>query len=225
MRKLNPGLIVSCQALKDEPMYGGDTIPKFALAAYLGGADGIRANTIRDINAIARKIDHKLPIIGIIKADYEDSSVYITPTLSEIKRLIKSQCDVIALDATRRPRPNGERLEDLVAYCRAHTDKPIMADIATLEEALYAEQLGFDYISSTLRSYTEETKGIVIPDLKFTKDLLEKIKKSQVIFEGGISSPEQLQEILSTGIRYVVIGGAITRPMNITKRYKKEFTI
>ena len=223
MRRLNPGLIVSCQALKDEPMYGGDTIPKFAYAALLGGANGIRANTIKDINAIAKKIDHKLPIIGIIKADYEDSSVYITPTLSEVRRLIKSECDVIALDATLRTRPNGERLEDLVRYCREHTDKPLMADIATIEEAENAERLGFDYISSTLRSYTEETKGIVIPDLKFTRGLLAKIKKSEVIFEGGISSPEQLKEILSTGVKYVVIGGAITRPMNITKRYKKEF--
>ncbi len=225
MRRLNPGLIVSCQALKDEPMYGGDTIPKFAYAALLGGANGIRANTIKDINAIAKKIDHKLPIIGIIKADYEDSSVYITPTLSEVRRLIKSECDVIALDATLRTRPNGERLEDLVRYCREHTDKPLMADIATIEEAENAERLGFDYISSTLRSYTEETKGIVIPDLKFTRDLLAKIKKSEVIFEGGISSPEQLKEILSTGVKYVVIGGAITRPMNITKRYKKEFEL
>lgn len=221
--KLQEGLIVSCQALPDEPMYGGDTIPKFAYAAFLGGASGIRANTVVDIDAIAEKIEHKLPIIGIIKADYPDSEVYITPTKAEVDALIKSQCDVIALDATLRPRPNGISLEELVHYIRAHTNKPIMADCATLEEAKNAESLGFDYISSTLRSYTAETKGIKIPDIEFTKKLLSSITKSQVIFEGGISSPQDLAEVLATGTKMVVIGGAITRPLNIVRRYMQEF--
>lgn len=204
-------------------MYGGDTIPKFAYAALLGGASGIRANTVVDIDAIAEKIKHKLPIIGIIKADYPDSEVYITPTKAEVDALIKSQCDVIALDATLRPRPNGISLEELVHYIRAHTNKPIMADCATLEEAKNAESLGFDYISSTLRSYTAETKGIKIPDIEFTKKLLSSITKSQVIFEGGISSPQDLAEVLATGTKMVVIGGAITRPLNIVRRYMQEF--
>ncbi len=221
--RLQEGLIVSCQALPDEPMYGGDTIPKFAYAALLGGASGIRANTVVDINAIAAKIEHKLPIIGIIKADYPNSEVYITPTKKEVDALVKSECDVIALDATLRKRPGGITLEELVHYIRSVTDKPIMADCATLEEAKNAERLGFDYISSTLRSYTAETKGIKIPDIAFTKELLSTIKKSQVIFEGGISSPQDLAEVLQTGVKMVVIGGAITRPLNIVKRYMQEF--
>lgn len=221
--KLKEGLIVSCQALKDEPMYGGDTIPKFAYAAYLAGASGIRANTIKDINAIYKKINGALPIIGIIKKEYEDSEVYITPTLKEVKRLINSKCDVIALDATLRKRPYDEKLDDLVKYIKENSTKYIMADCATLEEALNAQKLGFDYISSTLRSYTKETKGIRIPDIKFTRDLLFSIKHSNVIFEGGIDSPSALKEVLNTGVKYVVIGGAITRPLQITKRYLKEF--
>lgn len=221
--KLNEGLIVSCQALKDEPMYGGDTIPKFAYAAYLAGASGIRANTVKDINEIALKIDHKLPIIGIIKEVYDDSEVYITPTLKEVKELIESDCDVIALDATFRKRHNDEKLENLIRYIRENSNKYIMADCATFKEAKRAEELGFDYISSTLRSYTKETEGIKIPDIRFTNKLVANIKKSTVIFEGGIDSPQTLKKVLKTGVKFVVIGGAITRPLQITKRYLKEF--
>ncbi len=221
--KLNDGLIVSCQALKGEPMYGGDSTVKFAYAAYLAGAKGIRANSIKDINRIAKKINHKIPIIGIIKKDYEGSEVYITPTLKEVKKLIKSKCDVIALDATYRDRPNGVKLEELVNYIRNHSKKLIMADCSTLKESIDAIKLGFDYVSSTLRSYTKETKGVKIPDIEFTKELLENIDNDKVIFEGGIDSPLSLKEVLNTGVKKVVIGGAITRPLQITKRYLKEF--
>lgn len=223
MKKLEPGLIVSCQALKEEPMYGGDTIPKFAYAALLGGAKGIRANTIRDINAISRKINGSLPIIGIIKKEYSNSEVYITPTIKEVKRLIKSKCDVIALDATNRVRPNNEKLTDLVNYIKKNSSKLVMADCATYDEAIEAIKIGFDYVSSTLRSYTKETIGMIIPDIEFTKKLLENIDNNKVIFEGGIDSPQSLQQVLNTGVKYVVIGGAITRPLQITKRYIKEF--
>ncbi|MBO8427897.1 MAG: N-acetylmannosamine-6-phosphate 2-epimerase [Firmicutes bacterium] len=221
--KLNDGLIVSCQALKGEPMYGGDSTVKFAYAAYLAGAKGIRANSIKDINRIAKKINHKIPIIGIIKKDYEGSEIYITPTLKEVKKLIKSKCDVIALDATYRDRPNGVKLEELVNYIRNHSKKLIMADCSTLKESIDAIKLGFDYVSSTLRSYTKETKGVKIPDIEFTKELLENIDNDKVIFEGGIDSPLSLKEVLNTGVKKVVIGGAITRPLQITKRYLKEF--
>lgn len=223
--KLEEGLIVSCQALKDEPMYGKGIMEKFAYAAYLAGAKGIRANTVKDINGISKKLNHKLPIIGIIKKEYPDSEVYITPTLKEVKKLIKSDCDVIALDATLRKRPKGASLIALIKYIREHSNKLIMADCATLEEAINADKLGFNYVSSTLRSYTSETKGIKIPDIEFTKSLISNIKNAKVIFEGGIDSPQTLSNVLKTGVKYVVIGGAITRPLQITKRYLQELKI
>ena len=213
---LPKGLIVSCQAQKYEPLYGGDTIPKMAEAARQGGAVGIRANTVRDINAIYKHIRGSLPIIGLIKQTYQDSSVYITPTVKEVKALIRSKCDVIALDATLRPRPHGESLEELVSYVRAHSDKPLLADIATFEEAVNAEKLGFEYISTTLRSYTEETKGIEIPDFEFCGKLIKEIKKSVVVAEGGIRSFEGLRHLLDLGYDHIIIGGAITRPQQIT---------
>ena len=215
------GLVVSCQALKDEPLYGGDTIPKMALAAMRGGAVGIRANTVRDINAIHKRLKGQLPIIGLIKVVYPNSPVYITPTEKEVNALIRSKCSVIAMDATMRPRPNGVTLDELVAYARAHTDKPLMADIATYEEAMNAERLGFDYISTTMRSYTEETKGFMIPDANFCKQLLADVKNATVIAEGGINSFEALRSVLDAGVEHIIIGGAITRPMIITENFVK----
>lgn len=217
------GLVVSCQALKDEPLYGGDTIPKMAKAAQQGGAVGIRANTVRDINAIDRYLKGALPIIGLIKRVYPDSPVYITPTYKEARALIRSKCSVIALDATNRPRPDGIKTEELVRFLRDNTDKPLMADIATYDEAMAAEQLGFDYISTTMRSYTEETKGVKIPDFELCKKLHRDIKNAVVVAEGGIHLTEEIQTILNIGIGHIIIGGAITRPQNITRYYVNAF--
>lgn len=223
-QKLKKGLIVSCQALPNEPLFGGDTMEKMALAAELGGADGIRANGVKDINGIAKKLNHRLPIIGLIKVVYPDSSVYITPTLKEAKKLMKAHCDVIALDGTSRPRPQGEKLEDLVAYLRQHSTKPLMADCATEADVRRCDELGFDYISTTMRGYTEDTKGIAIPDLPFLKEIRSlSLQHASLVAEGGIKDYSELQQIVSFGYEYVVIGGAITRPLLITQHFKEAF--
>ncbi len=146
------GLIVSCQALPDEPLHSSFIMSKMALAAYEGGAVGIRANTKEDILAIKETVD--LPVIGIVKRDYDHSDVFITATSKEVDELIESQCEVIALDATLQQRPK-ETLDELVSYIRTHAPNvEIMADIATVEEAKNAARLGFDYIGTTLHGYT-----------------------------------------------------------------------
>ena len=221
-KRLEKGLIVSCQALKEEPLYGGDTIAKMAKAALEGGCVGIRANTVRDINKIYKFIDGSVPIIGIIKSDYDNSPVYITPTLKEVKRLIASKCDVIALDATIRSHP-AESVEEMVSYIRKNSDKKIMADISTIEEARLAEKMGFDYISSTLCGYTEYTRNTKIPNLDLLRKMKEEIRNSVIVAEGGIKEKIELEEILNLGIEYVVIGGAITRPKQITSFYVEAF--
>ena len=128
------GLIVSCQAVKGEPLYGLHMMGHFARAAVLGGASGIRANYVDDINEITAQVD--VPVIGIIKAVYPDSEIYITPTLKEVKALLTTKCSVIALDATNRTRPNGEKLEDLIKYIRENAPQvEIMADCSNYEEA------------------------------------------------------------------------------------------
>lgn len=213
-------LIISCQAVKGEPLYGYNIMHLMAKAAKEGGADAIRCNYVSDINSIKQEVD--LPTIGIIKAVYPNSDVYITPTLKEVKALLEeTDTEIVALDATLRARPNGEKLEDLVAYIREHKPQvEIMADISNMEEAQWADSLGFDYIGCTLRSYTESTKGTVIPDYSFIAEMVNTLQ-AKIIAEGGIWEVEQLKKVWEAKPYAVVIGSAVTRPKDITVRFRK----
>lgn len=218
MANLKRGLIVSCQAVKGEPLYGLGIMKYMARAAVQGGAVGIRANYVSDINDIKSEVD--VPVIGIIKAEYEGSDVYITPTLKEVKELLTTGCEVIALDATTRERPKGAKLEDLVKYIRENApDVEIMADCSDFEEAKRAHELGFDYIGSTMRGYTPYTKGTTLPDYEFLTKLVKTFPDTKIIAEGGIWEREQLAKVCECGVYAVVIGSSITRPMDITKRF------
>ena len=218
---LPQGLIVSCQALPEEPLHSSFIMSKMALAAYQGGAKGIRANTKEDIIAIKQEVD--LPVIGIVKRDYEGSNVFITATTKEVDELIESGCEVIALDATKQERPK-ESLEEIVQYIRDNAPNvEIMADISDLDEAINADKLGFDYVGTTLRGYTSCTKGHVLyeNDFQFLKDVLNKVE-AKVIAEGNVVTPEMLKRVTDLGVHCTVVGGAITRPLEITKRFIKE---
>lgn len=215
---LPQGLIVSCQALENEPLHSSFIMSKMALAAYQGGATGIRANSKEDILAIKDEVP--LPIIGIVKRDYPNSKVYITATTKEVDELIESGCDVIALDATKQARPELN-LEELVAYIREKAPHvEIMADISTLDEAINADRLGFDYIGTTLRGYTDYTEGHVLyeNDFSFLKDVLKNVH-AKVIAEGNIITPEMYQAVSDLGVHCTVVGGAITRSKQITERF------
>ncbi|MEG1835588.1 MAG: N-acetylmannosamine-6-phosphate 2-epimerase [Oscillospiraceae bacterium] len=221
MANLNKGLIVSCQATTAEPLYGLKMMHHFARAAVMGGAKGIRANYVSDIIDIKNEVD--VPVIGIIKAVYDDSEIYITPTLKEVKELLTTGCEVIALDATNRTRPHNEKLVDLIKYIRDNApNTEIMADCSTYEEALNADKMGFDYVGTTLRGYTEYTKGISIPDYDLLKKMVDTLN-AKVIAEGGIWETCQLEKVLSANPYAVVIGSAITRPMDITRRFSNVF--
>lgn len=212
------GLIVSCQALPDEPLHSSFIMSKMALAAYEGGAVGIRANTKEDILAIKETVD--LPVIGIVKRDYDRSDVFITATSKEVDELIESQCEVIALDATLQQRPK-ETLDELVSYIRTHAPNvEIMADIATVEEAKNAARLGFDYIGTTLHGYTSYTQGQLLyqNDFPFLKDVLQSVD-AKVIAEGNVITPDMYKRVMDLGVHCSVVGGAITRPKEITKRF------
>lgn len=211
------GLIVSCQALSDEPLHSSYIMSKMALAAYQGGAIAIRANSYADIIAIKQEVD--IPIIGIIKKDYPDSPIYITPTIKEIDEVFRAGAHVVALDATSRKRPNNDSLDDLIKNIKKqYPSLFLMADVSTIEEAIYAEKLGFDLVSTTLNGYTENTKDNEIPDF----ELLEKMVMTlniPVIAEGGYITPEQFSIALNKGAYSVVVGTAITRPREITRRF------
>ena len=211
------GLIVSCQALKEEPLNSSYIMSRMAYAAMLGGAVGIRANTVVDITEIKKTVD--LPVIGIIKEVYGDCNVYITPTMKEIDALVECGVSIIATDATNRPRPDGKTLDEFFGEVRAkYPDQLFMADCSCYEEGMHAAQIGFDLIGTTMNGYTEYTKGVELPNIDLMGRLARECGKP-VIAEGGIWLPDQLKAALDAGVWAAVIGGAITRPMEITKRF------
>ncbi len=215
--KIKGGLIVSCQALEDEPLHGSFIMAKMALAARSGGAAGIRANGAEDILAIKKSVD--LPLIGIIKKVYIGCEVYISPTIKEIDELVRAGADIIATDATGRVRPNGTSLDEFYKCVREkYPDIILMADISTFEEGVNAEKLGFDLAATTLGGYTSYTKGTKLPDLRLLKKLVSRLK-IPVIAEGGISEPKDLKKAIGLGAFAAVVGGAITRPQQITRRF------
>ncbi|MBB1202923.1 N-acetylmannosamine-6-phosphate 2-epimerase [Enterobacteriaceae bacterium 89] len=212
-------LIVSCQALEDEPLHSAYIMSRMALAAAQGGAEGIRANSVVDIAAIKETVS--LPVIGIIKRDYPNSEVFITATLREVDELMVVSPEIIALDATARPRPGGETLAALVKAIRSRYPQVVlMADIATVEEAVTASALGFDCVGTTLYGYTQNTAGhkLAEQDCQHLRDVLAAVS-IPVIAEGNVDTPEMAARCLALGAHAVVVGGAITRPQQITERF------
>ena len=215
LQQLAGRLVVSCQALSNEPLHGSMIMGRMALAAKMGGAAGIRANTVEDITEIKKQVD--LPVIGIIKAEYADSDVYITPTMKEIDKLIHSPAEIIAMDATSRKRPGNGSPRQLVDAVKK-AGRLAMADISNTEEGVMAEKLGFDLVSTTLSGYTPYTQGRRKPDLDLIASLKEKVS-IPIVAEGNIKTPEELIACLRTGASFSVIGGAITRPQLITRTF------
>lgn len=210
-------LIVSCQALPDEPLHSSFIMGRMALAALQGGASGIRANTPEDVAEIKRVVD--LPVIGLYKKDYPGCEVYITPTIDEISAMVECGSDIVAMDATDRLHPGSKTLDEVFAEARKmYPDQLFMADCSTYEECIHAQEIGFDFVGTTMRSYTSYTKDIVIPDF----DLFRRLKadlKVPFIAEGGIWCPSDAKQAIECGAFAVVVGSAITRPQLIARRY------
>ncbi len=216
-RKIKGGLIVSCQALQTEPLHSSYIMSRMAYAAQEGGAVGIRANTPEDIAAIRQTVN--LPVIGLYKAEYPDSEVYITPTMREIDALMEVHPDVIAMDATDRRRPVGTGIESLIEQAKEkYPDMLFMADCSCYEDALRAQELGFDIAGTTLRGYTPATKGIGIPDYELLHQMTRQLT-IPVIAEGGVWEVGELKRIFTEPVLAAVIGTAITRPREITRRF------
>ena len=221
IENLKGKLIVSCQALPHEPLHSSFIMGRMALAAKEGGAFGIRANTKEDIKEIQRMVD--LPIIGIVKRDYEDSSVYITPTMKEIDKLMEVKPEIIALDATGDVRPGGLSLDDFFKQIKEkYPEQLLMADCSTVEEALHADELGFDFIGTTMVGYTKQSQHMRIEenDFEILREIVAKAKH-KVIAEGNINTPEKAKRVIELGAYCVVVGSIITRPQVITKPFSQ----
>ncbi|WP_291648721.1 N-acetylmannosamine-6-phosphate 2-epimerase [Clostridium sp.] len=222
VNSLKGKLIVSCQALPNEPLHSSFIMGRMALAAKEGGAAGIRANTKEDIAEIQSQVD--LPIIGIIKRDYDDSKVYITPTMNEIDKLMEVKPDIIALDATCELRPERKTLDEFFKEVKKkYPDQLFMADCSTVEEALHADELGFDFIGTTMVGYTEQSVNLKIEnnDFEIIREILSKAKHP-VIAEGNINTPQKVKRVIELGCYSVVVGSIITRPQLITKAFVDE---
>lgn len=219
LEQLKNNLIVSCQALPHEPLHSSFIMGRMAKAAKEGGAVGIRANTKEDIKEIQNNVD--LPIIGIVKRDYDNCDVYITPTMKEVDELMEVKPEIIALDATSSLRPNGVTLDEFYKEIRSkYPDQKLMADCSTVEEAIHADKLGFDFIGTTLVGYTKQSKDSKIDenDFEILREIISKVS-NKVIAEGNIDTPLKARRVLELGCYSVVVGSIITRPQNITKLF------
>ena len=218
LRKIKGGLIVSCQALPEEPLHSSFIMGRMALAAYQAGAVGIRANSVEDILEIHNVVN--LPIIGIIKKVYDDCpDVYITPTMAEVDALVGCGVEVIAMDATDRLRPGGLTLPQFFQEVRErYPNQLFMADCSNVEEGMASAGMGFDLVGTTLAGYTPYTKGRPLPPYYMIKTLVHECGKP-VVAEGNISTPEHLRHAMDMDVHTVVVGSAITRPLEIAKKF------
>ena len=213
---LEGGLIVSCQARKGNPLHGPHAMALMAQAAELGGARALRVEGTADIEAVMHA--SQLPVMGIAKVEYDDSPVMITPTMREAKTILATGCPFVALDATSRPRPNGESLADVVAAIHAG-GRLAFGDLATRDDLAGAVAAKVDAVGTTLSGYTAESaRDDDAPDFDLLRWLVRH-SPVPVFAEGRIWTPEQAAEALAIGASFVVVGTAITNPMAITSRF------
>ncbi len=214
-------IIVSCQALSDEPLYNEDfsLMPFMAEAAKRAGSKMIRTSSVRDVVEIKKKTG--LPVIGLIKKKYEGFDVYITPSMKEVDELVEAGSDIIALDLTKGTRPGNLSPEDLVKAAKEkYPNIIIMADISTFEEGVNAAKYGVDIVSTTMSGYTPWSVQADGPDFELVKKLVASVD-CPVIAEGKVHTPKQAKEMLEAGAYAVVVGGAITRPLQIAEGFFK----
>lgn len=225
---LKKGLIVSCQATPEEPLHSPEIMGRLALAAKIGGAVAVRVNTFPDLVAVRKAVD--LPILGLIKVPYEGYWPYITPTMKEVDKVVESGAEIICIDATHYPRPDGNTLAEFVHQIREkYPDHEILGDVASVEEGITASELGLDYIATTLSGYTPDTydkqSDIIIelrePDFDLIEQLAKKID-TPIVAEGRFWDAANAIKAMQLGAYAVTIGAGITRPQIITKKIVDE---
>ncbi|MGV4375654.1 N-acetylmannosamine-6-phosphate 2-epimerase [Trueperella pyogenes] len=211
IESLRGQLIVSAQAYPGEPMRHPETMAQVALAAERGGAAAIRCQGLADISAIKGQVE--VPVIGLWKEGHD--GVYITPTLRHARACIMAGADIVALDATRRPRPDGLTYAQTVAELKKD-GALVMADCGSFDDAVMAAEAGSDILSTTLAGYTGERPKTDGPDLELLKEIVAAFPDKPVICEGRVHNSEQAKAVMDAGAFAVVVGTAITHPTTIT---------
>jgi len=216
LEAIRSSVVVSCQAGKESPLCGPHFIAALAGSAEMGGAAGFRVDGPENVAAV--RAVSKLPIIGINKLPSAHYDVFITPTFSSAQAVITRGADIVALDGTQRPRPDGEQLGDIIRRIHEQCGIPVMADISTLEEGLRAVDLGADLVATTLAGYTPYTIGMKSPAFDLLASLVAG-SSVPVVVEGRIWTIEDVRTCFELGAYAVVIGSAITVPQLITRRF------
>lgn len=214
-------MIISCQAVPGEPLYVEEKSIMYlmARAAKMAGSPAIRTSSIRDVIAI--KEETGLPVIGLVKIQYPGYEGYITPTMKEVDELVEAGSDVVALDCTLRRRGDGTSVNDFIRDIREkYPDIILMADISNYEEGVNAWKCGVDIVGTTMSGYTDYTPKLDGPDYELMSRLAADLD-IPVIGEGKIHTPVQAVAALDTGVWSIVVGGAITRPLEIAGRFMK----
>jgi N-acylglucosamine-6-phosphate 2-epimerase len=225
LKALRHKLVVSCQASRGEPLCAPEHIRALALTALAGGAAGLRLEGAENIRCVREATS--VPIVGLTKSpavadDERLHKVYITATFAEAAEIAKAGADVIAVDATARPRPDGLTLAQLIDRIHKELMKPVWADVATLDEGLAATAAGADVVSTTMSGYTAET--YTSPESGPDLDLLAALSRQlsvPVILEGRVWYPDEVKRAFALGAYTVVVGSAITRPALVTQRFAR----
>ncbi|MGC9502824.1 N-acetylmannosamine-6-phosphate 2-epimerase [Baaleninema sp.] len=212
------GLIVSCQAPADSPLHDAEVIAAMAQASVLRGAVAVRIDSPDHIRAVRDRLP-ETPIIGLWKQILPDSEVYITPQFHHARAVAEAGADIIALDATLRPRPQGERFADIAQRVREELGKSVMADIDSIDAAFVAANAGVDLIGTTLYGYTPETQHLTPPGFELLGEMRKRLD-GFLVCEGGIASPEMAREAIELGADAVVVGTAITGIDILVDRYR-----
>jgi N-acylglucosamine-6-phosphate 2-epimerase len=211
-------LIVSCQASEGDPLDDLGTLTRIAASVLRGGAGGLRAEGVARITAF-RKLT-QLPIIGIIKTYDANGDAFITPDFGSARSIRDAGADIIALDCTARRLTATETWPELIRRIHGELNRSVLADVATLEDALAAERAGADAVATTLYGYTAETAGNRAVSWPLLQSILAH-STIPVIVEGHIIDPAEAEKAIRFGAHAVVVGSAITRPETITARFAK----
>ena len=209
-------LIVSCQASAGDPLNDVDTLSRLAASVLRGGPGGLRAEGQQCVAAFRQLTP--LPIIGLVKTTDRNGDVYITPGFAQAKSVSDAGADIIALDCTRRRLWESEPWPEVLARIHSELGRLVCADIATLDDALSAQDSGADIVATTLRGYTDDTRHVCTVDWEFVKTLVSTLSVP-IVLEGHVTSPDEVRRALELGVHAVVVGSAITRPQTITERF------
>lgn len=212
---LSRQIIVSVQAPPADPLDHIDTLRRIAIAVLRGGAGGLRSNGVESTQTF--RAETTLPILGIQKRSV-GGTLCITPDFEAAQAIARAGADVIALDCSVARSTQAEPWPELITHIHTELQKPVLADIATIEEALAAEARGVDAVATTLYGFTPQTSGACTVNWEMVAALVSKLRVPLIV-EGHISQPDEVRRAFELGVFSVVIGSAITRPESITARF------